>query len=227
MGVALKDFIDDIGKFGELLIGVTSVNELIKGDIPEKIMQYLEPFIGWSVLVVGLPIKEEAEWLWIKRGETRLLFANYFLERVTQHLRARSVTTGVDIISVSERFTGVISLVELAEHAGLGQRGINNLLITPRYGAWVQLEGYLLNMSTDAVEERMASPCVECMNCVEACPAKAISTRDFRPAACSQFVASPLRTRSRAVAFGNQSYIECAACITSCPIGRLPQRLER
>lgn len=73
--------------------------------------------------------------------------------------------------------------VRAACAAGLGVRGLNSLLITPKYGSYVFLGEIVtdLKINANSVEYKT---CIGCRKCIVACPSKAISEAEFNEKAC-------------------------------------------
>lgn len=74
-------------------------------------------------------------------------------------------------------FWGVVSLVKMAEAAGLGRVGVNGLLMHPRFGPRLHLSGLVTTLELPPLSAggAEASPCPEgCRACLEACPAAAL-----------------------------------------------------
>jgi epoxyqueuosine reductase len=59
-----------------------------------------------------------------------------------------------------------------AQKAGLGFVGKNCMLITPEFGSWVFLSGFITTMEF-VPDTPMANQCGECTKCIPACPGKA------------------------------------------------------
>lgn len=87
-----------------------------------------------------------------------------------------------------EKFIGHLSHREIARELSMGEYGINNLLVTPRYGARVRLVSILLDTPVELKGEQMGKKldCESCLACIEVCPAFAISKKlsDFNKKAC-------------------------------------------
>lgn len=62
----------------------------------------------------------------------------------------------------------------LAELAGLGWRGRNNLLVTPRYGSMVRLVSVLTDLPLKADQPYQGARCGTCRACIGVCPVGAI-----------------------------------------------------
>lgn len=119
--------------------------------------------------------------------------ANYILDQVAFRLAKKVEKMGGRALPIAasqivnwERQRGHLDHKLVAELAGLGWRGRNNLLVTPRYGARIRLATVLtdLPMKTDA--PYTGPGCGDCKKCLLACPAGAIgeSFKDFNHLRC-------------------------------------------
>ncbi|NLK73814.1 MAG: tRNA epoxyqueuosine(34) reductase QueG [Clostridiales bacterium] len=84
--------------------------------------------------------------------------------------------------------TGPFSDRYLAYKAGLGFWGINNNLITDKYGSYVFI-GYILNNYPFKPDKPMERTCYKCFNCVRKCPGQCI-IGDFtiNPLKCKSYI---------------------------------------
>jgi epoxyqueuosine reductase len=104
-----------------------------------------------------------------------------------------------------------LSIKYAAYHAGLGNFGMNHLLITKDYGPRVRMTAILTNAPLEKGEKDTLLPfinekCSKCMKCIEICPAGAIS-RDGKidRQKCAQYMFNVLRG------------LRCGLCIKVCP----------
>jgi len=99
----------------------------------------------------------------------------------------------------------------LAELAGLGWRGRNNLLVTPRYGARVRLVSILTDLPLKTDRPYQGPRCGTCKACIQACPAGAIKEdpAEFDHLKCFE----KLKEFRRVYNVGQ--YI-CGVCIRAC-----------
>jgi ferredoxin len=208
-----------------MVTGVVPLDKHILDQAPLPACQALSPYLGWSVFVFALPITDEVLWIWHRSAHRRHLFANYLLLLAAQRVQTRLNSLAVNSADVAVQYPGVVSLVELAVRAGLGTRGLNNLLLHPEYGAWLQLHALVVEVPLPASPALAGDVCIRCARCIKACPAQAILGRTFLPEKCSQLVASPWMPRSKAIALTENSYVECAECVAVCPIGSPPERV--
>jgi ferredoxin len=219
----IAEIFDDVAP--TIIFSCLRINARLLSPAPPEARDCLAPYVGWSLIIYALPITDEALWVWYRFDDRRYLFANHILERaanaVSSHLEHKRITC----LDVALSFPGKVSLVELAVCAGLGTRGLNNLLLHERFGSWIQLHALLVDCEVTESSRHPFDICTKCGNCIKACPAEAIRGKRFLPARCSTLVASPWMPKSKARAVTSNAYIECAECITSCPIGRQPEGL--
>ncbi len=75
--------------------------------------------------------------------------------------------------------------VDMCIKAGLGVRGKNSLLITPRYGSFVFIGEILTNMPLDNTTCFEDKGCLNCGLCAKACPGKAIRETGINKDRCA------------------------------------------
>jgi epoxyqueuosine reductase QueG len=109
-----------------------------------------------------------------------------------------------------QKMAGHLSHKELAHLAGLGWRGRNNLLVTPRWGAQVRLASILTDFPLQPGHP-LQRDCGSCQRCLTVCPAKAIKREAtaFDHSACYE----QLREFSRTRHIGQ--YV-CGLCVKAC-----------
>jgi epoxyqueuosine reductase QueG len=75
----------------------------------------------------------------------------------------------------------------MAVEAGLGQMGLNRIVLHPKYGSFIQLNSILIDSDLDEYSRPLAeSPCIKCHLCAAVCPTGAISKEEpFDFLACS------------------------------------------
>ena len=106
--------------------------------------------------------------------------ANYRLDRIALDLTTLIQRAGGNAIPIAasqivdwEGQRGHLSHKALAQAAGLGWRGRNNLLVTPAFGARVRLVSILTDLPM-LIDSPLDSSCGQCRRCIAACPAGAI-----------------------------------------------------
>jgi ferredoxin len=206
--------------------------------LPEGAAARLAPYRGLSVFVFAIPITDDGLWVWHHHGRHRSLLANYVIAKATGAIQRRLGAAGesaIDVWGLTHDEPGVeadlpnqpreqrVSMIELAELAGLGRRGWNNLLLHPEFGAWLQIHAVMTQPVVPRAVRLVEDVCTRCGLCITACPADALEPGAFHPGRCERVVAAPWDARSEAQALTAATYIECRECITSCPIGDPPE----
>jgi epoxyqueuosine reductase len=98
--------------------------------------------------------------------------------------------------------------------AGLGNFGVNNMLLTPEYGPRVRFTSIFTaaEIPPDPIMEK--PQCIRCMKCVQACPVNALSEGEYPESLTDKKACA---TRSEALL---RRYISpCGICIKVCPVG--------
>ena len=75
----------------------------------------------------------------------------------------------------------------LAVEAGLGQMGMNRIVLHPKYGSFIQLNSLLIDAELDGYGQPITeNPCLKCRLCAAVCPTGAITKEEpFDFFACS------------------------------------------
>lgn len=208
-------------------VGRFSLTPAVLERMPSTLRAALRGFAGWRVVVFAIPITDEGLWLWHYDGRHRRLFANLVLAEAALLAVRRVRDRGGRAEQVCALVGQSFSMTEAAVVAGLGTRGWNNLLLHPRWGAWLQIDALLVDAGQEAeTSTALADVCIHCGHCLRACPARALEVEAFHPAACARLVAAPWMARSRARAISESSYLECSECLRACPIGTVPSPFQ-
>jgi epoxyqueuosine reductase len=108
-----------------------------------------------------------------------------------------------------------LSHKRIAEAAGLGWIGRNNLLVTPEYGAQIRLVTILTDMpiqdSRLKIQDSKLKGCEDCFDCIKVCPAEAIKERkqDFDHIKCFEKLKEFQKK-------GYSSQYICGVCVKAC-----------
>jgi epoxyqueuosine reductase len=146
--------------------------------------------------------------------------ANYILDRIAFHVAARIQRMGGKALPIAasqivdwEGQKGHLSHKRLAQAAGLGWLGRNNLIVHPEYGARIRLVSVLTDLPVQT-NGPLGGSCGECHQCIPLCPAGAIKEQ------VAEF--DHFRCYEKLKEFRNQynigQYI-CGVCIKACKPG--------
>ncbi|MBD3234867.1 MAG: hypothetical protein GF315_14180 [candidate division Zixibacteria bacterium] len=133
------------------------------------------------------------------------------LSRRIDNMGYRSVPVAASFIIDWDRQIAHVSHKGLAELAGIGWRGRNNLVVNREFGPAIRLASVLTDIPLKS-DKPLDFGCSDCFECLEHCPAGAISedVAEFDHIACFE----QLREFTRYKNFGQ--YI-CGICIKHCP----------
>lgn len=109
----------------------------------------------------------------------------------------------------------------VATRAGLGWIGKSALLITPQYGSAIRLSSVITDMPLPIDSPINESKCGNCINCVAACPAKAIKNTIWNVNTTREQLVEAFKCRQKARELLKQRIgVEmslCGKCIEVCP----------
>lgn len=223
---ALQDF---ISKLDFDMVGVASLADW-KGTRLEETTLRLLPQTR-SVVVLAMEIYPEILNLTSPgrvMGEASL---NDLLDRNSEYLNGRLTKLAYDVAKTSRsrglkalplpaagcpmdgRFLkAVFSYKHAGQAAGMGKIGWHSLLITPDFGSRVRLSGCLTEAELEpAKPSNVVVECEDCVLCLKACPAGAITEpKNGELYAINKFACGSFRSAAGG----------CSECMRVCPIGR-------
>jgi epoxyqueuosine reductase len=142
---------------------------------------------------------------------------NYILDRIAFHVAALIQNMGANAIPIAasqivdwEHQRGHLSHKKVAQAAGLGWLGRNNLLVNPVYGARIRLISILTDLPVQ-VNTPLEETCGTCRQCIAVCPAGAIKEKveEFDHMGCFEKLKE---FRSK---YNVGQYI-CGVCVKAC-----------
>lgn len=154
---------------------------------------------------------------------------NALIDRITLKIGILLEKSGANYVcvpasqSLGREYRGLFSHKQAAVQAGLGSVGRNALFLSTKYGPRVRLGTVLTDkdLSAGYADAPAENPCKDCMLCVQACPAMALSGEKFdlaQPektlvdaAACSRYMKEKFQLIGRGSV--------CGICMRVCPIG--------
>jgi epoxyqueuosine reductase len=149
--------------------------------------------------------------------DTLAHYAVEFLKRNNHEATALSATYGHNPATLATP----LPHKTVATLAGLGWIGKCALLVTRRFGSAVRLNTVLTDAEITPAEPVIESLCGECIACVEICPARAPSGKNWDPDLPRDefYNAFACRRTTLALSMKNIGVREsiCGLCITACP----------
>lgn len=147
-----------------------------------------------------------------RTANTFLDDAAFRISKMINGMGYRSIPVAASFIIDWDTQTAHVSHKGLAELAGIGWRGRNNLVVNPNFGPAIRLASVLTDIPLKT-DKPLDFGCSGCFECLKHCPAGAIAedVAGFDHIACFE----QLREFSRHKNFGQ--YI-CGICIKNCPL---------
>jgi epoxyqueuosine reductase len=145
-----------------------------------------------------------------RQSNSRLDGIAYSLSREIEKRGYRSLPFAASQVVDWRKQKAHISHKHIAELAGIGWIGRNNLLIHPALGAHVRYNTVLTDMPLDAGKP-LATGCGECRKCIAVCPGSAIKDKpsDFDHMECYNMI-TQLKNKS------NVGHYICGICVEAC-----------
>lgn len=212
------------------LVGFADVSRWEDSSVNPDMPEAFYPRSIWpecvSVLVIGLPVHlpalETTPSIWYHE-EYRTV--NALLDQYTYRLAEFLNRHGYPSVSVPRDGYGHVSVLEdnpvaffshrhAAYFAGLGNFGINNMLLTPQYGPRVRFGSVLTAapLPPDPLIEKML--CTRCMQCVNECPVQALNEEDYPEGLTEKATCAKYSQR-----LARDYRAPCGVCIKVCPVG--------
>jgi epoxyqueuosine reductase len=179
-----------------------------------------------TVIVIGLPVNlpivETAPSIWyyeLYRTVNTLLDTNGY--RIATFLNGEGFSSAAvprdgygSITILKDKPVAFFSHRHAAYLAGLGNFGINNTLLTKKFGPRVRFTS-IFTAAEIPPDPLMEDPlCTQCLRCVNVCPVKAIGGNGYPLGLIDKKTCA---TRSEAL---SKRYISpCGLCIKVCPVG--------
>lgn len=180
-----------------------------------------------SVVVIGLPVHlpviESAPSIWYRelyRTVNSLL--DQYTYRIAGYLNEcgypsvfvpRDGYTGIDVLL--EKPVAFFSHRHAAFLAGLGNFGLNNMLLTPQYGPRVRFGSVLTAADLPSDPLMKDELCNRCMACVRMCPASALKDEGDYP----RSVTDKRACAENSAMLEKRHLAPCGICVKVCPIG--------
>jgi len=145
--------------------------------------------------------------------------------RVLQSAGYRTMPIPASLRVNQERLYGTMSNKLPAHLAGLGWIGKSALLITPANGPRVRWATVLTDAPLATTGSAMESRCGKCVECVEACPAKAFTGEQFRAGQPREAIFDAHKCKAYITGMERKAgEAACGMCVYVCPHGRKRSR---
>jgi len=187
-----------------------------------------------SVIVIGLPIPlpvlETSPSIWYRELYTTV---NILLDQFTYRLAGFLTREGYPSVPVPRDGYGSIEVLlknpvaffsqrHAAFLAGLGNFGINNMILTPEFGPRVRFGSVLTIASLPPDPLRVDPLCIRCMRCVHLCPSFALAEEDYPAGTTDKHACASWSDQL------HKRYISpCGICIKVCPVGNDREQFSR
>ena len=179
-----------------------------------------------TVIVIGIPVNlpvlETSPSIFYhelyKTVNTLLDLSSYRISMMLNRLGYPSISLprdGYGSVSIlKEKPVAFFSHRHAAYLAGLGNFGVNNMILTPQYGPRVRFTSIFTRADISGTDIMQAPLCTHCMRCVSICPVNALQEEDYPAGRTDKKTCA---TRSEELSKHYTS--PCGFCIKVCPVG--------
>lgn len=120
-----------------------------------------------------------------------------------------------------EEYRGVFPHKTAAVMSGLGFIGKSGILITNKYGSFVRLATVLTDMPLEPSGKVQTSKCGECTICRDACPAHAITGKEYIPGQPRKEILDAKKCSEHMKTYRNIGRgAVCGICMSVCPFNK-------
>lgn len=243
-----SEIISQCQDMGISMVGFTPVGRWENPPIkpPQKISDWIEEEF-WpqsiypeakSVVVIGLPVQlpivetapsiyyhELYETVNILLDEKAYQIANFLTENGFPSISLPRDGYG-DIEVLLKKPLSFFSHKHAAFLAGLGSFGLNNVILTPKYGPRVRFTSIFTTASIEGDPIISEDLCTRCLSCANYCPVNAIKqeksdSEGFPP------IIKKIKCAKRSRKLRKQYRSPCGICIKVCPVGDDRKVFER
>ncbi|MDW8040981.1 MAG: 4Fe-4S double cluster binding domain-containing protein [Nitrososphaerota archaeon] len=216
---------------GASLVGVVSADvydSLPKVWISWKVQDYSKKAVelmaeSKSIIVLGYHVWDDMLELAVRKGEGWVYPGYSPLEVITRTVENFLEKLGFKAVSAQG-----LSYKRLAQLAGFGCYGKNTLIINPVFGPWIRLAAVLTDAKLVVDEPFTRDLCVDCEECVKACPVGALSPYKIDVNKCLVGVRllgkgetkNDEMFRLYEPAFTENAHLMCLECQKACRYGR-------
>jgi epoxyqueuosine reductase len=217
-----SEYYEEIKKFaleeGAALFGVSGISDLGERhlSLPSQVVDGLDHAISMAFHLSDRVLED------IVTGPTKLYFFHYQRVNILLDELALKVTNfiqsrGWDALPIPasqiidwENQRAHVSHKHVAQNAGVGWIGRNNLLVTPQFGSRQRLVTVLTNIPVKT-DKPMPWGCLRCRACIFSCPSQSIKEKpeDFDHIGCHRQIKVLIKT-------AGISQNICGLCVKAC-----------
>jgi len=221
MTLNFKNFISTFSHQPCCIIGCSTIDNL-----DERESKYFETFMptARTVIVLGHHVTKKSEWTWYATDDgSERCDADDHTADLCRLLKEKIELLGflTNIVPYPEE--SGLQFRYVAQSAGIGKIGKNAFLLHPDWGPWIHLRVIATEASFDISSSPLFhdSVCTECGECIEACPAKAITDSSFEGLKCRFY----RKSKGEYTPCGPEKELRyCEICAQVCPIGDKPEK---
>jgi epoxyqueuosine reductase len=210
----LRSYRNDLARFGGPIVGGYDSGISIGLVIPDSIADFLpqrdDANVSCEYRIHGYEVLNQ-----------RL---NMIASIVSSYLNQRGYRTlPVAVADRTDEDNAIptVSHKMIAHIAGLGWIGKNCLLVTKSHGPRVRFVSILTCAPLKTVDSPLVQQCYECVECMTACPVKAIKGKNYLPGESREERFEFLRCQAYFEALKkNRKYAVCGMCLYACPYGK-------
>lgn len=223
----LTEFIkDELFCHGADLVGIGDLTELpstVRNNLPVGICVAVkypkEVILGIS----DLPTQEYCDWYY-KLNERLDMLVTLGAEALQIKGYTAIAKTRALVGDGEKEYKTLLPHKTVATRAGLGWIGKCALLVTEQYGSMIRISSILTDAPLKTSSPANHSKCGDCMVCTKACPAGAVSGKEWEIGLYRDEFFDPIKCRKTArertmQGFGGDITI-CGKCIEICPYTR-------
>lgn len=183
MGNLKEEVINFAKETGAELVGVMDLNgvDFPAGHSPKDYLPEASSAVSFALSlnkgnVLNLPDSRNGYMLEFNEVNRELNSINHQIGRFLEKKGFLSFgVPGTASKGDEERLAADISHKHMAVRAGIGEFGINNLIITEEHGPCIRFSTLVTTANIDPTGENLKGLCDKCERCVEICPVDALS----------------------------------------------------
>jgi len=217
----------DIPMMGFADVRMWDVDPVVSANVPAEGRPLSIMPEARTAIVIGMPVQQTV----VQTAPSiyyRELYntVNSLLDSTAQRIVNRLTMSGYKAVYITrDGYHGIRGLKKepsaffsnkhAAYLAGLGTFGINDVIITERFGPRVRFTTILTDMGAECGKPMEKQLCTRCMRCSKACPVSAIGTEIYPADKMDKVLCTDHHEE-----LGSHGTSPCGRCIAVCPVGQ-------